>query len=68
MNSFTVTFQGGELSLFGGTPSSRSTLELLLPILEVAGFFKFICNDYGSFLNPNKEPGTYFATSLETKP
>ena len=68
MNSFTVTFQGGEVSSFGGTPSPRSTLELLLPILEVAGFFKFICNYYGSFLNPNKESGTYFATSLEAKP
>ena len=68
MNSFTITFQGGEVSLFGGTPFPRSILELLLPILEVAGFLKFICNDYDSFLNPNKEPGTYFATSLEAKP
>ena len=65
MNSFTATFQGGKVSLFGGTPSSKSTLELLLPILEVAGFLKFIYNDYGSFLNPNKEPRSYFVTSLE---
>ena len=68
MNSFTATFQEGKISLLGGSPSSRSTLELLLPILNVAGFLKFFCNDYGSFLNPNKEPGTSFVASLDVKP
>ena len=68
MNSFTAIFQGGKVSLLGGTPSSRSTLELLLPILEVAGFLKFICNDYDSFLNPNKEPITYFVNGFDIKP
>ena len=50
------------------TPASRGTLGLLLPILEVIGFFKFICDDAGNFLNPKYLPGTYFVTSLEVKP
>ena len=44
-----------------------SILELLLPILEVAGVFKFICNDFGNFLNRNKKPDTYFVASLDVK-
>ena len=49
------------------TPASRGTLGLLLPILEVVGFFKFICDDAGNFLNPKYLPCTYFVTSLEVK-